>query len=96
MAKTRVQTKEVHRSSVEDHSVWGQLLWTRPWHQAGEVASQKMHGLLKSRSNNLIGSEVILSFEPMISWKYVVENRMTNGERTGLLLRCSMSPWSQF
>lgn len=87
MASIRVQTKEVHRSNVEDHSVWEQLFWTRPWHQAGEAASKKMHDLLKSRSNSLIGSEVVLSFEPMVSWKYVVENRMTNGERTGILLR---------
>ena len=43
---------------------------------------------MKKRSD-IRDSEIILSFEPMVAYKYVVVDRISDGDRCGIVLRSS-------
>lgn len=79
----RVQIKDLHRvSSAKDA-----ILSACNWRQTGETTSEKLQGLLKKRGD-IVGQEVILNLEPMVSWKWVVVKRVSNGCRDGMVLKC--------
>ena len=58
------------------------------WCKAGEIAGQKMKALIDARSE-VYGKEIMLSFEPMITFKWICNGKVDAGEHKGVFLTCS-------
>ena len=84
----RVQVRDVSELKVEDGSAADDLSLVSNWTCTGETTSEKLMHLMKKRSD-IRDSEIILSFEPMVAYKYVVVDRISDGDRCGIVLRSS-------
>lgn len=58
------------------------------WTLTGETTSDKLMRLMV-KCSDIRDSEIFLSFEPMIAYKYVVVDRISDGDRKGIVLRSS-------
>ena len=86
MATQAAQFKEVGRYLVKSKKVIKSLKNTHRWEKAGELAGQKLMKLLSSKKKSLKGTEVILSFEPMVACKYVLDEFLKAKTRQGVVL----------
>lgn len=83
----RAQIHQVGKDATlsEATAVLGQ---TKFWEKAGDIASQKMLEIIGRTSP--IGTEVMLSFCPMVTYKYVVKHHIKNKfGRNGAFLLCT-------
>lgn len=89
--KVRAQIHQVGKDATlsEATAVLGQ---TKFWEKAGDIASQKMLEIIGRTSP--IGTEVMLSFCPMVTYKHVVKHHIKNKfGRNGAFLLCT-SLWT--
>ena len=84
----RVQVRDVSEMKVQDGSAAEDLSLVNFWTLTGETTSDKLMRLMQKRSD-IRDSEIILSFEPMVAYKYVVVDRISDGDRKGIVLRSS-------
>eukprot|EP00435_Cladocopium_sp_Y103_P032303 s3000_g8.t1 len=84
----RVQVRDVSEMKVEDGSAAADLNLVNYWTCAGETTSEKLMKLITKRSD-IRDNEIVLSFEPMIAYKYVVVDRLCDqaSDRKGIILR---------
>ena len=85
MAPQACQYREIGAYIAKTNQVMKSLKGNRGWHKAGELAGKKMAALLASKKN-VQGEEVILSFQPMIACKFVVDKVVKTKQRRGMVL----------
>ena len=85
----KVQVKGLkHDATIKDAEKV--LKDTKGWEKASDIAAGKLANLIDSNSKFIDGSEVMLSFSPMITWKYVMQGKVKNNfGRKGVFLMCT-------
>ena len=84
---SQAQVKFIYKQDVPMKAAMGLLKEKTGWEPAGQMASEKMVRLMKARSP--MEQEVMLSFSPMVTYKYICEAKLQDGKHHGILLSCT-------
>lgn len=87
MAHRGVQYRELVQSATLSTAKTG-LKVKNGWGKAGDVAASKMKAVIDARGE-VSGKELMLSFEPMVAFKWVCDGNVEADGRKGVLLTCS-------
>ena len=83
---SQAQYKFIYKNDVLMKVAMRVLKENQGWDLGGQIASEKMLKLMKARSP--MEQEIMLSFSPMVTLKYVCECKVQAGNRRGILLSC--------
>ena len=87
--------RDVSESKVQDGSAGDALSLVDFWTCTGETTSDKLMRLMSKRSD-IRDNEIVLAFEPMVAYKYVVVGRVSDGDRKGIVLKSSFDVMWKF